>query len=81
MLAKVLTECPRCSGTINRENHAIDRVSADRTDQFIYCEFCGYGVESSHYSDGDVFVLDFQASTEPKQFDFFLHRLEAARVA
>lgn len=80
MLKTEIHECPRCSGAISRESYAEKRVD-DRTDKYLRCEFCGYGVEVSQYDSGEVYAVDFQERTEPVNYGKFLQRLESARVA
>ena len=86
MLDETLHDCPRCDSPVPREHYARTRVRArdlcsSRTDEFLWCEFCGYGIEVSRYPDGEVFAVDFQERTEPVNFGKFLQRLELARVA
>jgi len=80
MLDQKIHECPRCESPVPRE-HFASRKLEHRVDEFLYCEFCGYGVELSRYPDDGVFALDFQEKTEPVNFGKFLQRLELARVA
>jgi endogenous inhibitor of DNA gyrase (YacG/DUF329 family) len=80
MLTHELHECPRCESPVPREDYARVRID-DRTDEFMHCPFCGYGLEVSRYSDGAIYVLDYQERTEPVNFGRFLQRLEDARAA
>ena len=80
MLSSILHECPRCTGAIDRENFATESHEDHRV-EFLYCEFCGYGTEVIVGLDGELFPLDYQHRTEPREFAKFLDRLEAARAA
>lgn len=72
--------CMRCGGAVNREHHTVVKLE-DRTDEFLYCEFCGLGWETSTYDDGEISVLDYVEKTEPRNFGKFLQRLEDALAA
>ena len=80
MLSSILHECPRCTGAIDRENFATE-THEDHRVELLYCEFCGYGTEVVVDFDGELFPVDYQQETDGIEFDRFLDRLEAARVA
>ena len=75
-----LQECPRCGGTIPRQD-LVRQELPDRVDWYCLCEFCGAGIELSEYPDGTIFPLTYHARTEPDCFAKFLQRLAEARVA
>ena len=80
MLAHDLHECPRCESPVARDCYA--RKPCDGcVEEFLHCDFCGYGLEVARYPDGAVYVLDYQERTEPVNFGRFLQRLENARAA
>jgi len=80
MLSRDIHDCPRCGAAIHRENFTIAEHPG-RTDYFLLCVECNIGWEFSVYPDDDVFLLDYHARTEPKQFALFVARLEEARAA
>jgi uncharacterized protein with PIN domain len=80
MIASGTHCCLKCSGAVNREHHTVAQHD-DRVDEFLYCEFCGRGWETSTYEDGEIYVLTYIARTEPMQFHKFLQRLEDALAA
>ena len=80
MLVSGTHYCKRCAGAVNREHHTLARHDG-RVDEFLYCEFCGLGWETSTYDDEEVHVQSYVARTEPKQFGKFLQRLEDALAA
>jgi len=79
-MLNVQQQCPRCSGAIPRE-HATKVVFEDCVDTFLFCDFCGYGLEMTVFPDGTILPLEFFERTEPRCFGKFLQRLEDARVA
>ena len=80
MLVAELQQCPRCRGTVDVEHFAV-ALFEDRRDEFLFCEFCAYGIERSVYDSGEVCTLTFRERSEPRAFGKFLQRLEDARAA
>lgn len=80
MLSSIIHECPRCSGAIDREFFATE-THDDHDIEFLWCEFCGYGIEVVIDLDGARFAVGYQLRTEPNETVKFLDRLEAARYA
>lgn len=70
-------ECPRCNGAINVENTAVESLIMHEV-RFLYCEFCGVGVETLVKVDGDQ-QWECMRSTfdrsRPIQLGMFLQRL------
>ena len=82
MLSATVHNCPRCGGAVGLEHYAravVPTPGHDRVEEFVYCEFCERGWETTTYADGERFVLDFVNATEPLNFAKFLRRLAAAK--
>lgn len=73
-------DCPRCGGRIAQDD-CVQVRRPDCVEDYLHCEFCGYGIERAVYDGGDVLLLDYQRRTEPVCYGKFLQRLESARVA
>ena len=81
MLTIETHECPECGRPIYRENF-VRTVAEDRINVLFCCEECNHGWDIEEWPlDGDVFVLDYRARTEPDCYERFLARLAEARVA
>lgn len=83
--------CPRCSGAIDTEHFADERMPRDAKSQVLnrvtlmYCEFCNVGWETLWVERSDAwaedFTCEFSKASDPVKLGMFLQRLRSARCA
>jgi len=79
-----LHQCPKCHGFISREHAAIEDLVTDQV-TYLYCDFCGFGLETLWHKlpEGLVekFTIEHRATRDPVDLGKFLQRLHDARAA
>ena len=74
-------ECPRCSGAIQPENAVVENLVI-REAKYLYCEFCGLGIESISDIDGDrrleMMRCEIDGKNNPVKLGMFLQRMWSA---
>ncbi len=76
-------QCPECGGAIPTEHTAVETLISHEI-KFLYCEFCGYGLESAFKFSATGMDLThsvpYSEKKHPVKFGEFLQRLKNARL-